>query len=223
MTLINLEKYLKPGYYIDSDSKIVSNLANKLIKDTVNKIEIAKILFYWTRDKIIYDPYSFSSLKRDYKASNIIKKESGWCVQKAIVLTALARASDIPSRLHFADIKNYQITPKLKKEMGTDLFIYHGYTELFLNNKWVKATPAFNIELCQKFGHETVEFDGENDAILPGTTLDGQKHIEYLKDRGTFADLPLKQILKTFSEVYLFAGGNLNIFTNKKQNIENNE
>ena len=30
--------------------------------------------------------------------------------------------------------------------MGTDLFVYHGYAELFLDGKWVKATPAFNVE-----------------------------------------------------------------------------
>ncbi|MDD1776680.1 MAG: transglutaminase family protein [Candidatus Helarchaeota archaeon] len=205
MALKDLEEYLCPTPYIDIKSKIVVNLANELVAKQENAVEKAKALFYWTRDKIIYDPYTFSTFKMDYKASRIIRKHKGWCVQKAIVLAALARAVGIPARLHFADIRNYQITPKLKKEMGTDLFIFHGYTELYLN-KWVKATPAFNIELCQKFGHKPVEFDGVNDAILPTTTLKGERHIEYLKDRGTYADPPFADMFAVFKEVYSFAG-----------------
>ncbi|HUX98856.1 MAG TPA: transglutaminase family protein [Candidatus Deferrimicrobium sp.] len=205
MTLKNMEEYLRPTYYIDAESKLIVNLANELVTKQRDAVEKAKSIFYWTRDKISYDPYSFSTAKVDFKASRIVKRARGWCVQKAVVLAALSRAVGIPSRLHFADIKNYQITPKLKKEMGTDLFIFHGYTELYLN-KWVKATPAFNIELCQKFGHKTVEFDGLDDAILPSTTLKGERHIEYLKDRGPYADLPFEEILDIFKEVYSFVG-----------------
>lgn len=207
------EKYLEKTYFIDTDSELVFDIAYELTRDISDPIEKAKSIFYWTRDKIPYDPYSLSFVKRNYKASNIIRKGRAWCVPKAVVLATLARAVKIPSRLHFADIRNHQITPKLKKEMGTDLFIFHGYTELYLNGKWIKATPAFNIELCQKFDHKSVEFDGINDGMLPKTTLDGQKHIEYLNDRGTFADLPLKHIFDVFMKTYMTTKGTLNIFS----------
>jgi len=206
------EKYLKQTYFIDTDSELIFDIAYELTRDITDPIEKAKSIFYWTRDKIPYDPYSLSFMKKSYKASNIIRKGGAWCVPKAVVLATLARAVKIPSRLHFADIRNYQITQKLKNKMGTELFIFHGYTELYLN-KWVKATPAFNIELCEKFSHKPVEFDGINDAMLPKTTLDGQKHIEYITDRGIFADLPLKHIFDVFMEVYMTEGGNLNIFS----------
>ena len=202
-TLKNREEYLLSTYFIDAESEIITNCANELVKEQENDVEKAKAIFYWTRDKIFYDPYSFSPSKGDYKASRIVKKGKGWCVQKAVVLAALARAIGIPARLHFADIRNFQITLKLKEEMGTDLFLFHGYTELYLN-KWVKATPAFNIELCQKFGHRTVEFDGVNDAILSTKTLKGERHIEYLKDRGAYADLPFEEIFDVFKKVYPF-------------------
>lgn len=205
MVLKKLEEYLRPTYFIDSDSKLVGDLVKELITNREPPAEKAKVIYYWTRDKIVYDPYSFSTVKRDYKASRIITKGRGWCVQKAVVLAALARAVGIPSRLHFADIRNYQISPKLKHEMGTDLFIFHGYTELYLND-WVKATPAFNIELCQKFGQHPVEFDGLNDAILPTTTLKGERHIEYMRDRGSYADLPFTEIFDVFKDVYPFVG-----------------
>ena len=197
-----MDKYLQPTYFIDSDSDLVQTIASDLVSDHKNIRQNAIYLFYWTRDKIKYDAYSLSSLKRHYKASRIIQEEKGWCVQKAIVLTALARAVGIPARLHFADIRNYQTPDKLKTTIGTDIFLYHGYTDFYLNGKWVKATPAFNKELCEKFGYNTVEFDGIHDAILPEKTLKGKKYVEYLMDRGSNHDLPFKEIFKTFFEKY---------------------
>jgi len=197
-----MDKYLQPTYFIDSDSDLVQNTASNLVSDLKDKKQKVINLFYWTRDKIKYDAYSLSSLKRQYKASRIIREKKGWCVQKAIVLTSLARAAGIPAKLHFADIRNYQTPDKLKKTIGTDIFLYHGYTEFYLNGKWVKATPAFNKELCDKFGYKTVEFDGVHDAILPARTLKDERYVEYLMDRGSNHDLPFKDIFNTFFEKY---------------------
>jgi len=199
-----MEKYLSSDYFIDSDSEIVQQIAKSNIKESRNQKEMAIKLFYWTRDEIKYDAYSLSSSRRKYKASKIIQEGKGWCVQKAVLLTALARAVDLPARLHFADIRNYQTPDKLKEIIGTDIFLYHGYTELFLQGKWVKVTPTFNKELCDKFGYRTVEFDGIHDATLPDTTLNGEKYVEYLNDRGTNHKLPFKEINRTFYEYYPF-------------------
>lgn len=197
-------KYLKSTYFIDWNNPIILNIVNKL-KNNSNTIENAQKIFYFARDQVKYDPYEgFSTRRIKYKASNIIKAGKGWCVQKACVLATLARAIEIPSRLHFADIRNHQITDKLLELMGTDIFVFHGYTELLLNEKWIKATPAFNIELSDKFNHKSVEFDGIHDAILPKTTLNGEEHIEYVRDRGIFYDFPFKKIFQVLSEYYKF-------------------
>jgi len=197
-----MDKFLNPTYFINSDSDFVKKTANNIISNGVNKREKAIKLFYWTRDEIKYDAHSLSSMRRRYKASAIIEKGQGWCVQKAVVLAALARVVDIPARLHFADIQNHQTPEKMKGKMGTDIFLYHGYTDLYLDGKWVKTTPAFNKELCDKFGYKTVEFDGIHDAILPSTTLNGEKYVEYLNDRGTDHELPFKEIFRTFYDYY---------------------
>ncbi len=200
----DLSVYLEPTYFIDSDSEYIKNLAQKITQNAKNKKKKAIKIFYWTRDTIYYDPYeSFASRKSWYKASNTAKRGKGWCVQKAVVLTALGRALGIPSRLHFADIRNYKISEKQKNIMHTDVFIYHGFTELFMDGKWVKLTPAFNKELCIKFNLPIVEFDGTNDAILSAYTLNGEKYIEYLADRGPEIDLPFKRIFKAFFEYYV--------------------
>lgn len=203
--LDNLEEYLKPTYFINSDSETVIDLANELAKDTKNIIEKAVNIFYWTRDEILYNPYeTFTPEKEKNRASHIISLKKGWCVQKACVLAALARALRIPSRLHFADIRNHIVPEKLKKLMGTDLFVFHGYAELYLNDQWFNAVPAFNITMCQKLGLPTVEFDGidVNKGSLSKTTPNGQMYIEYITDRGVFSDLPLEKIFKISAAYY---------------------
>ncbi|TFG15860.1 MAG: transglutaminase domain-containing protein [Promethearchaeota archaeon] len=197
------DQYLKPTFFIDSNSEKVIKLSRRLTKNIENITEKAKALFYWTRDEILYNPYdTFTFNREDYKASNIIAQKKGWCVQKACVLAALARAIEIPSRLHFADIRNHRVPEKLLKAMKTNLFVYHGYTELLLNGSWIKATPAFNKELCLKFNLKTVEFDGIHDGMLPDTTTDGQIYIEYIKDRGITSDFPFDELFKIIRDFY---------------------
>ena len=203
--LEKMTEYLRPTYFINSDSPVVINISKKITENLNDIIEKAKAIFYWTRDQIKYNPYeSFSSRQKNYKASKIIQAGKGWCVQKACVLAALARSINIPSKLHFADIKNYKISGKLKEIMGTNLFVFHGYTELFLNGKWIKATPAFNVELSKKYNYIPAEFDGINDIVLPKTTINGEKFIEYVNDRGSYSDLPFKKMFKILHQYYEF-------------------
>jgi hypothetical protein len=85
---------------------------------------------------------------------------------------------------------------------GSDLFVFHGYSSLYIDGRWVKATPAFNGELCARFGVPPVEFDGENDALMHAYTADGTQHMEYVRDRGVFDDLPLTEILTELQHHY---------------------
>jgi transglutaminase-like putative cysteine protease len=129
-------------------------------------------------------------------------------VPKAVVLAAVARAAGIPARLGFADVRNHLSTQRLRDTMKTDVFAWHGYTELWLDGAWRKATPAFNVELCDKFGLLPLEFDGVHDSLYHPFDRSGQRHMEYVAERGPFDDLPLAQIAATFAEIYpgLLAG-----------------
>jgi transglutaminase-like putative cysteine protease len=197
-----MEKYLTPTYFIDCDSPIIKNKAEELVGNTNLELEKATRIFYFVRDKIRYNPYLFSFNAEDYVASKILERREGWCVQKAVLLTTLARAAEIPSRLGFADIKNHLVPKKLLKLMGTDLFTYHGYSELFLEGKWVKATPAFDLDMCQKVDIIPVEFDGRRDAVFSKYNKKGELHIEYIRYHGSYSNLPLKQIIQALMELY---------------------
>ena len=197
----DLDLYLQSTYVVNSNSKIIKDTAALLTEKCSSQEEKAKELFYFVRDEIKYSQYPPRSIE-GYRASETLQRMEGYCVQKAVVLTALARAVGIPSRLGFADIKNHLAPKELIEMMGTNLFVYHGYSELWLNSKWVKATPAFNIEMCNRFDIKPVEFNGVTDAIFHEKNKKGELHIEYIKYHGTYRDLPFEKILQAFIDQY---------------------
>ena len=132
------------------------------------------------RDNIRYDPYQIELTREGLKASTTIRTGLGWCVSKAILLAATLRHKGIPAALGYADVKNHLSTKRLREVMGTDVFMWHGYTSILLEKKWVKATPAFNIELCEKFRILPLNFNGRADSIYHPFDKDGREHMEYL-------------------------------------------
>ncbi len=198
----NLETYLSPTNFIDSDSPDILRFAEKCAGTAESRIDKSIKIFYAVRDQIRYDPYHIELSPDTFKASRVLAQRTGWCVEKALLLAAVARALDIPSRLGFADIRNHLVPEPLKKAMGTDVFIFHGYTEMFLNDRWIKATPAFDLSLCIKLNAVPVEFKGDEDAVFHTFDKKGNKHIEYIADHGSFADLPLERIIAGFKKQY---------------------
>jgi transglutaminase-like putative cysteine protease len=164
----------------------------------------AVALYLAVRDGIRYDPYRIDLSEAGMRASTALQQGHGWCVPKAALLAAVCRAAGLHARLGYADVRNHLSTERLRQTMKTDIFIWHGYTDLWLQGRWVKATPAFNIGLCQRFGLLPLEFDGEHDSLYHPFDQAGQRHMEYVAQRGTFDDMPLAQITADFRTVYSF-------------------
>jgi len=176
------------------------------VEDVVAGIEQdtkrAVAVYYAIRDGILYDPYSADISVAGLKATTVLKERRGWCVSKAILLAACCRALGIPARLGYADVLNHLSTEKMRQRMKTNVFYWHGYTALYLDDRWVKATPAFNIELCEKFGLKPLEFNGRDDSIYHAFDQAGNRHMEYLHDRGQFLEPPIEAMRRTFDEYY---------------------
>ena len=194
--------YLDPTFYLDSDSPDVADFARATASPGNTAPERAVRLYYAARDGIRYDPFQIAFRPEEFRASAVLKRGWGFCVPKAVLLAAAARAIGIPGRLRFADVKNHLTTERLREKMGSDLFIFHGYTELFLDGRWVKATPTFNIGLCRKAGVPPLDFDGRNDAVFHAFDGEGKKYMEYVKDRGTYSDLPYDVLMETYRKHY---------------------
>ncbi len=206
-----MEEYLHPTYYIDSDHPEIIVFSEQHSQSGKTDTEKAMEIYYAVRDKIRYNPYSIEPKKESMKASTILMRRYGYCVAKAVVLTACLRSQKIPARLGFADVQNHLNTERLRSLMGTDVFVYHGYTEIFLDGKWVKATPAFNLELCNNFNVKPLEFDGTKDSILHPFDKSGNLHMEYVKDHGSFSDLPWDIILAESMKQYPLYFENLEV------------
>ena len=191
-------------HFIDSDHPDVDAFAKEATAGVTTDREKAVALFYAVRDGIRYDPYVISSDGPEiYRASTVLRDRVSYCIPKSVLLCAAARAVGLKARLGFADVRNHLNSPKLRERLGgTDLFVWHGYTEFFLDGRWVKVTSAFNIELCERFGVMPLEFDGQHDALLHPYTADGRDHMEYVRERGSFDELPLDEILEEFRATY---------------------
>jgi transglutaminase-like putative cysteine protease len=198
----DFSQYLQPTFFLNYDNPEVTAFADSVCHGATTTMDKAIALYYAVRDRIRYDPYDLRYSEVAMQASAVLKKQTGYCVAKAVLLAAVGRRQGIPCRLGFADVTNHLSTARLREMMGTDLFIYHGYTEMYLGGRWVKATPAFNLELCTKFGVLPLEFDGSRDSIFHPYDAHGQKHMEYVRDHGHFADLPFARIFAAYGKTY---------------------
>ena len=195
-------EHLAATAFIDAEHPGVRAFAELAVADAGTDRERISRLFTAVRDGIRYDPYQLSHDPQDYVASNVITHGVAYCIPKAVVLTAAARSLGIPARLGFSDVRNHLRSRKLAERMGTDVFVFHGYSELYVDGAWRKATPAFNAELCERFGVAPLTFDGSADALLHPFSGDGSAYMEYVRDRGVYADLPLGLILEVFAAAY---------------------
>jgi transglutaminase-like putative cysteine protease len=195
-------QYLLPTAIIDSDHPDIVAYAKEVTKGAAGPLEKAIELYYAVRDGIRYDPYYPFYKPEHYRASNVLRGKRGFCIPKLSLLCALARACGIPSRAGFATVRNHLATRQLLEFLGSDLFPYHGFAELYLEGKWVKATPAFNKELCERHGVAPLEFDGQNDSIFQSYTADAKKFMDYIAFQGTAADIPVDDIVASWEAQY---------------------
>lgn len=194
--------WTRPGWYIDSDHPGIQRFAEETIATPDDPRARAIALYLRVRDEFRYDPYNIDRSPEGFRASWVLEHGRGFCVNKATLLAAVARAAGIPARLGYADVRNHLTSAKLRESMGTDVFTWHGYTELAPEGVWVKATPAFNLTLCEKTGVVPLDFDGRNDSIFHPLAADGSRHMEYLTDHGSFADVPFDQIMAGWAQHY---------------------
>lgn len=197
-----MKKYLSETSYLDYSNEKIKEVSRIICTAGATDKENTIALYLYVRDSIKYDPYAITLNKSCFTASEILKAGKGYCVSKAILFTALLRAVSIPSRVGFSDVINHLSSKKLLKRMGTNIFYYHGYVEIYLNGRWIKATPAFDSNLCAIAGIPPLEFDGETDSKFQKFNNIGNKYMEYLQDHGCFSDVPYELLLEKYARYY---------------------
>ena len=196
------DQYLKPTGIIDCDHPAVQDYAKEVIGRSKDPVERSMKLYLAVRDGIRYDPYVPFYLPEHYRASYVLQRRRSFCIPKASLLCALGRACGIPSRVGFADVRNHLATRQLLEFLGTDVFSYHGFVEFYLQGQWVKATPAFNRELCERHRVAPLEFNGREDSLFQPYNSHNQKFMEYIEYHGTYADIPVAAIVAAWENTY---------------------
>jgi transglutaminase-like putative cysteine protease len=197
----DFEQYRRAADLIDSGHPKIMAYASRTAGEGGDR-ERALRLYYAVRDQVRYDPYNTPMRREAYSASATLEAGHGFCINKAGLFAAVCRAAGIPARVGYADVRNHMTTQRLTELMGGDTFYYHGYTQVWLDGRWVKATPAFNRELTEKFGLKPLDWDGASDSIYHPFDLSGRRHMEYLAYRGVFADIPFEEIRDAFRHYY---------------------
>jgi transglutaminase-like putative cysteine protease len=198
----DLNQFCAAGVFIDSDSPAVAAFARSSVTGENEPLGAMLRLYTAIRDGIVYDPYVDLADRINYRASDVLAAGRGFCIGKAALLAAAARSLGVPARVGYADVRNHLTSPRLRQLIGTDLFVWHSYADIFLGGRWVKATPAFDRTLCDRVGIKTLEFNGRSDSLFHPFDRAGRRHMEYVRDRGTFIDVPFESIQVDFRDKY---------------------
>jgi transglutaminase-like putative cysteine protease len=183
---------LTPNAFVDSDHPSVVAWAHQVAGGLAPR-DAAVALTHHVRERLRYTPWNLHMEPEAWRASAVLARPfevGGHCIDKATLLAAGARVLGIPSRLHFANVRNHVGTARLEERLGTDLLVYHGYTELWLGGRWVAATPAFNAALCERLGVAPLDFDGVHDSVFQQDNREGGRFMEYITDHGVNTTLP---------------------------------
>jgi transglutaminase-like putative cysteine protease len=199
---MDMSHYLAPGRFIDSDAPEIVEFARDATARISDDFDRVLQLYRVIRDRIVYDPYLDMADAANYRASHVLSSGRGFCIGKAALLAALTRVIGVPARVGYADVRNHLTSRRLYELIKTDVFVWHSYADLYLAGQWVKATPAFDLALCQRAGLSPLEFDGRSDSLFHPYDREGRRHMEYLKDRGPFADVPFEAIQADFQASY---------------------
>ena len=194
--------YTDPAEFIDSDHPAVEHFARAAAPANAGAREKASLLYKSVRDGIRYNPYVNLRVAETFRASSVLAAGQGYCVGKASLYAAACRVHGIPARVGFADVRNHLTTEKLRRSMGSDIFTWHGYTEVFVDGAWRKATPTFNATLCAKVGVEPLDFDGHTDALLHPFDGAGRTYMQYINDHGSYHDVPAKFLMREMTRDY---------------------
>ena len=123
---------------------VIDEKAEKIIKRAKSDEEKMERIFYFIRDEIRFD-----FINPFLSAENVLKQRRGSCMNKALLLVAMAKSAGIPARLHFSIVTKEAlrdlIPPFLYKRWMSQFL--HAYAEINLKERWVPLDATFDNEL----------------------------------------------------------------------------
>jgi hypothetical protein len=129
----NMDKYLAPNRYLQSNNPEIINLAQKAVGNVTNPGKAAEKI-----ETFVADYITKSNLSVGYaSAVEIMKNKSGDCSEFAVLTAALCRATGIPARVAVG-IAYVDEFAGLEKTFGG-----HAWTQVLIDGNWYDLDAAF--------------------------------------------------------------------------------
>ena len=186
----------------DHSNPIVRSFTENIINGISDSKERAIALYYSIRDGIQYYPYEIHLFDSETKASKIIERGRGHCIDKAIVYVSCLRLIGIPAKIGLSKVINHIGTERMERILLSNVLTPHGYVEMNINGRWVKATPAFNEILCRFLNVSALDFNANEDSLFQEYDQGGNKFMQYIEDYGSFDEFPAELIVELLEEHY---------------------
>ncbi len=120
---------LAPTHYVDAAHPAVGECVARLgLRDGAPAARAAA-LFRFVRDEVRYE-FMAKVTPEEYLASTVLRDGRGFCVQKAVLLCAPARAARIPCALVLRDLVDHSLSPRIARALGTNVMFHHGLNAL---------------------------------------------------------------------------------------------
>ena len=214
-----MQQYTAASTLLDYNHERVQEFIHQHTHADMTDQEKAIALYMAVRDGWRYTASQIFLTQEAWICSNIMERPEGHCLDKAILLVACLRGAGIPARLHLAKVKNHIAAERMIAQLGTDELTPHGMVDVYLDNRWIKVSPAFNKQLCEKLNVDPLDFDGEQDCIFQQFDQEGGVFMEYLEDYGHFEDVPMAFIYSNMKEHY--SGLSKHLGTAKEYRLDN--
>jgi transglutaminase-like putative cysteine protease len=187
------EHLIQATEFLDHEASEIREFVDKTVARDATAREKAVALYYAVRDNVMYEVYGIDLSRDGMRASAIARTGRGFCLHKSVLYAAAVRSVGVPSRIVFADVRNHLASDRLKSLVGGEVF-FHAFTSVYLDGRWIKATPVFNKLLCRLYGMPALEFDGSTDS-LHHPYGEGSVRMEFLTWHGEFDDLPYEFVM----------------------------
>ena len=198
----SMQRYLSPTVCFDANHPSIQQYAHEKIQGAKSNVKKSILLYYAVRDEFPYYPYELRLNAEAFRGSTVLAKKRGHCIGKASLLVTCCRAVNIPARIGFAKVINHIGVGRLQRIFRSEQLAPHGYVELYLNQTWIKVTPAFNKELCERIQVQALDFDGKNDALFQHYNQKGKRFMQYVEEYGIFDHIPIPYVVDILRQNY---------------------
>jgi len=133
-----MKAYLEATEIIDYHDEAIQTLSKELAHGYKEDEAIAKNCYEWVRDNIHHSG-DYQDDITTYKASDVLKHQTGWCYAKAHLLAALLRANGIPTGFCYQRLSCSEYKP--------DIYCLHGLNWIYIKKYgWYRVDVRGNKE-----------------------------------------------------------------------------